>query len=343
MGKVKIEIDRDCGTGEVASSTTRRGALLYKSMVAVELCAVAAASFAGIAPERTHVLKVPAKMEMLRPGEVKPQGWLRDWCVTARDGYVSRMDEIDQAFPRAWSRDFHPRGKYLDWSDPNKGAWCAEGGAYWFEGLVDVAPGGKANVYNTQYETFGVRRVRDDPRHVRSQVLFGDGTIETHLSIAWENYAGRLPEDGCEWEFEALRWGGSGNAAWNGTESIHGRSTWGRLKFSLPAAARNAIRRRQICAAAAAYRREKTVGTQFDGVLSWWEDPGVGDLEFYERGLKPLVARLDALAERARPEMSDAEAASFSDADLSALLDVKFEVARRRRDWLEELLFSGWH
>ena len=93
----------------------------------------------SVRPTRTHAFKVPAKMEMLRPGEVKPQGWLRDWCVTARNGYISRMDEIDQAFPRAWNRDFHPRGKYLDWSDPNKGAWCTEGGAYWFEGLVRLA------------------------------------------------------------------------------------------------------------------------------------------------------------------------------------------------------------
>ena len=88
---------------------------------------------------RTHAFKKPAKMEMLRPGEVNPQGWLRDWCVTARNGYISRMDEIDQAFPRAWNNDFHPRGKYLDWGDPNKGAWCTEGGAYWFEGLVRLA------------------------------------------------------------------------------------------------------------------------------------------------------------------------------------------------------------
>ena len=96
-------------------------------------------AFPGAVPVRTHAFKVPAKMEMLRPGEVKPQGWIRDWCETARNGYVSRMDEIDQAFPRAWSRDFHPRGKYLDWTDPDKGAWCTEGGAYWFEGLVRLA------------------------------------------------------------------------------------------------------------------------------------------------------------------------------------------------------------
>jgi hypothetical protein len=76
---------------------------------------------------------------MLRPGEVKPRGWLRDWCETARDGYYSRMDEVDIAFRRAWNEDFHPRGKYLHWGDKDQGAWCAEGGAYWFEGLVRLA------------------------------------------------------------------------------------------------------------------------------------------------------------------------------------------------------------
>ena len=109
----------------------------YGTILAATVAAVACAHAA--APTRMHAFRNPAKMEMLRPGEVKPQGWLRDWCVTARNGYISRMDEIDQAFPRAWNRDFHPRGKYLDWSDPNKGAWCTEGGAYWFEGLVRLA------------------------------------------------------------------------------------------------------------------------------------------------------------------------------------------------------------
>jgi len=115
--------------------------LLEKQNITFLIAVFAAmpSAFPGAVPVRTHAFKVPAKMEMLRPGEVKPQGWIRDWCETARNGYVSRMDEIDQAFPRAWSRDFHPRGKYLDWTDPDKGAWCTEGGAYWFEGLVRLA------------------------------------------------------------------------------------------------------------------------------------------------------------------------------------------------------------
>ncbi|MCR5752091.1 MAG: glycoside hydrolase family 127 protein [Kiritimatiellae bacterium] len=113
----------------------RIAALLASCMFA----AVCAANGESAAPERSHSFRRPARMEMLRPGEVKPRGWLRDWCAAARDGYISRMDEVDKAFPRAWSGDFHPRGKYLDWSDPEKGAWCTEGGAYWFEGLVRLA------------------------------------------------------------------------------------------------------------------------------------------------------------------------------------------------------------
>ena len=77
------------------------------------------------------------------------------------------------------------------------------------------------------------------------------------------------------------------------------------------------------------------VEQHYDGSLSWWEDPHVGDAEFYEKSIAPLVARLDALAERAKPEMPDAAVEAFSDTDLSALLDVKLEVARRRQRWLE--------
>ena len=39
-----------------------------------------------VTPMRTHTFKTSAKMEMLRPGEVRPQGWLRDWCVKSVDG-----------------------------------------------------------------------------------------------------------------------------------------------------------------------------------------------------------------------------------------------------------------
>ena len=109
-----------------------------KTAMALGLLAAANLSAADL-PQRTHDFRIQPKMEMLRPGEVRPQGWLRDWCESARKGYVSRLDEVHSAFRRAWNGEFHPRGQYLKWTDKSKGSWPTEGGAYWFEGLVRLA------------------------------------------------------------------------------------------------------------------------------------------------------------------------------------------------------------
>ena len=69
----------------------------------------------------------------LPPGAVEPAGWLRDWCLAAKDGYTGHMDEYDDEFKRAWSADHKMTGEGLLWY---KGAWPYEGGGYWFDGLV---------------------------------------------------------------------------------------------------------------------------------------------------------------------------------------------------------------
>lgn len=72
----------------------------------------------------------------LPPGAVEPQGWLRDWCITARDGYTGHIDEFDEAFRKAWAVNYTPTGEQLRFWD--KGAWPLEGGGYWFDGLVGL-------------------------------------------------------------------------------------------------------------------------------------------------------------------------------------------------------------
>lgn len=69
----------------------------------------------------------------LPPGAVEPGGWLRDWCLAARDGYTGHMDEYDDEFKRAWAADHQMTGEGLFWY---KGAWPYEGGGYWFDGLA---------------------------------------------------------------------------------------------------------------------------------------------------------------------------------------------------------------
>lgn len=69
----------------------------------------------------------------LPPGAVEPAGWLRDWCLAARDGYTGHMDGYDDEFKRAWAADHKMTGEGLFWY---KGAWPYEGGGYWFDGLA---------------------------------------------------------------------------------------------------------------------------------------------------------------------------------------------------------------
>ncbi|MDD4889136.1 MAG: glycoside hydrolase family 127 protein [Phycisphaerae bacterium] len=69
----------------------------------------------------------------LPPGAVEPEGYLRDWCATARDGYTGHMDDVHLAFKQAWAADYRMTGEKLFW--PN-GGWPYEGGGYWFDGLA---------------------------------------------------------------------------------------------------------------------------------------------------------------------------------------------------------------
>jgi len=77
-------------------------------------------------PTRSALIPLP-------PGAVEPEGWLRDWCLAARDGYTGHMDEVHEEFKRAWAVDHTMTGDRLTWP---RGAWPYEGGGYWFDGLV---------------------------------------------------------------------------------------------------------------------------------------------------------------------------------------------------------------
>ncbi len=63
----------------------------------------------------------------LPPGAVEPAGWLRDWCLAARDGYTGHMDEVHEEFRHAWAADHTMTGKRLNWP---KGGWPYEGSGY---------------------------------------------------------------------------------------------------------------------------------------------------------------------------------------------------------------------
>ena len=68
----------------------------------------------------------------LAPGAVEPQGWLRDWAVSMRNGLTSHLDEYNPVFKNGW---LGPRPGARGKPDPGEG-WPLEQSAYWIDGAI---------------------------------------------------------------------------------------------------------------------------------------------------------------------------------------------------------------
>ena len=204
--------------------------------------------------------------------------------------------------------------------------------------LLDVRSG-KLDLYNTTYDTTGHRRIKnDDPSAFRTQTYFTDTSIVTYLMLSWENYATLIPSDGTVWDFENVLWGRKGNAAWNGTESIHGRSTWGELEFRIPEKARAQILKRVLFQAMNQYNAEKRCSHSYEGVIDHWQDSAVGDPAFYEACVKPLVEKLDAYLPLMKEDMSDADVVRVANEALAGWRDIRYTISRLRQEYLAKAL-----
>ena len=111
----------------------KRNGIPLKLLSLVAFGAAVLGGFSAVANE------LVSPMTIDRPGAVKPAGWLLDRARTARDGLTGHLAELDEHFRVAWTKNSVRRGKDLQWFDPKKGSWHAEGGAYWFDGLVRLA------------------------------------------------------------------------------------------------------------------------------------------------------------------------------------------------------------
>lgn len=206
--------------------------------------------------------------------------------------------------------------------------------------LVRPVKDALGTIFSTSYDSPGHRRVdQSNPLKFRSETIFTDDALKTYVAFSWDNFATLVPNKNSKWELECIFWGPV-PSAWNGTASIHGRSTWGTLSFDISDADRVKIFRAQLFKAVNAYKAEKNPGAALancaqGGVFDFWQDDAVGDPDFYNEVLKPLEAELDEAAARVKVGMPDAEVVSLTENYLQRWRDIRFTVGRLRAEYLK--------
>jgi hypothetical protein len=201
-------------------------------------------------------------------------------------------------------------------------------------------PGGHLNdQFLTMYPNRFFRPASSKSGTVKTETHAVEGGFATTLFFSWEAFYDRLPGEGDAWAFENIRWTRAGGRSFGGSESVHNPSSWGDLVFTgLSPENRRVIKRRLVIKAAASYTRMKRDPA---GPVSWWSDRDLGDPEFYDKALRPLVERLDALARQVSGGMTPEQVEMLFEQAVPGWLELPHLAAGLRRDYLAAKLTTA--
>ena len=82
--------------------------------------------------------RIPIQFTPLNVGQVKPEGWIRDWAEDAANGISGHLDEYENVFAYGWlGRDITARQSDGDGKLSSTG-WLLEQCAYWLDGALQL-------------------------------------------------------------------------------------------------------------------------------------------------------------------------------------------------------------
>ena len=82
--------------------------------------------------------RIPIRFTPLNVGQVKPEGWIRDWAEDAANGISGHLDEYENVFAYGWlGRDISARQSDGDGKVSSTG-WLLEQCAYWLDGALKL-------------------------------------------------------------------------------------------------------------------------------------------------------------------------------------------------------------
>ena len=191
--------------------------------------------------------------------------------------------------------------------------------------------------FTTQYDNgTGYRVTRQERGTLRFQSLYLEDGVATLLRIPWAAAFASMPPETPAWYVEFLNWSHGGRSL-GGSISVHNRSSFAEMRFSgVDAAARLAIERALLPKAKAIF--DAALAAKHNGPAEIWSDPELGDQAFYLAKVKPLVDSIRPYADRIKSGMTDEDVADIWAHAGRAMLNVDHDIARLRREWLEEKL-----
>lgn len=163
--------------------------------------------------------------------------------------------------------------------------------------------------------------------------------IATAMNFSWDLAYDRLPENGAEWPFELIRWTRGGGVTWGG-KCVWQIGSWGRLKFTgLTPEVLFAVRRILVYRAFARFSEQNNA--RKGGLIAIWNDPELGDPEFFAQALKPEIDRLNALGKLVSDDMSAETVEKLWVEAVPYWYDFTYRAAELRTRYLSEKLIGG--
>ena len=201
--------------------------------------------------------------------------------------------------------------------------------------MFDPKEGGEADDgFITQYDNLtGYRQISSaDGTLVFDNLYFDDGAA-TLITIPWRAVFNATPWKHPAWYFEPIHWA-HGGLSWGGSKSVHHRSSFGKLRFTGgDAKSYTAVKRVLLPVAKAKFGA--SCSARSGGETERWQDPELGDQEFYLAEVKPLVERIKPMMDLVKADMSDEDVVKAWDAAGEDALNIDYLVSLKRAAWLD--------
>jgi hypothetical protein len=191
----------------------------------------------------------------------------------------------------------------------------------------------------TDFYDWGIphRHYRSLKEYAKIESLPLDKGFGTFVFIPWEALYDRLPLHGDFWRFSIIRWmpfGKAGGVTWGG--QVHDTGNFGLLHFEKPTASQEtAIETRLLRAAWFKFRATSNAAATF------WSDDKLGDLDFYNSVLKPVIDQNTALGQAlGQPDEWNAETLKKAAAARDDWMEFDYKISELRDEYLLKKRFG---